>query len=55
MSKIEKSYISKIYEKLLYSLSENDLIFIKKYIHKHWYNSLYNVLPFESYEILKKL
>lgn len=47
--------LNKIKDKITLSLNEDDLVFLKQYIHKHWYHSLYDFLGFDLVSYLKKL
>ena len=52
--KLETNRIINIKEKIFKSLTTNDIIFLRKFIHKHWYRCLYLFLGFDYIDILKK-
>lgn len=51
----EKDKIEKLQSKINSVLTENDMVFLIDYIHKHWYKNLYNVLWFELTPIFKRV
>ena len=52
--KLELKKVVQIREKILKSLTINDLVFLRRFISKHWYKCLYSFLGFECVQILKK-
>ena len=56
MSISEKTKLKLIKDKIYFWLSFDDLVFIKKYISKHWYNETWRqLLSFESIVLINRL
>lgn len=52
--KLETKKVVKIKNKIFSALTFNDLVFLRRFISKHWYKCLYMLLWFDNVEILSK-
>lgn len=45
----KKTRIDKIHDKIINCLSVEDLLYLKRYCSKHWYNNLYKFLWLDNF------
>lgn len=53
LNKKETEKLKIISEKIFMALNEEELIFLKDFIHKHWYRCLYTLIWFDFVPILR--